>query len=338
MLRLARHLRFDTEDVEEFFASAARLLGRQIDLLKGHEKFHFTVHTAKLELLTINAVEVTDGLSIDLVTADYSLARVERGGIERRADNREHLFTAGSGYLAMPGQHAANKLPRWVGTTSSVTIALPAAIVKREAELLIGEPVHQPLEIIGSMGLWPSTYLGQRIDYLLDELERDGGVFEKYPLLGQEFQRKLVGALIEQTQNNYLPLLGHHFGGPARRHVAMMEEYIEAHIRQPITVGDLARATGVGARTLREACHRIRDMTPEMIVRRMRLHCAHNRLENPQPHDTVISIAHECGFSNAGRFADHYQREFHGETPFETIQRSRRRFIIAPGAAPEGDR
>jgi AraC-like DNA-binding protein len=266
---------------------------------------------------------------------------VEAGGTERQIEGHgSYALGPGYGAFAAPGHEIGTALRPSGGSTSTVTLTLPNALVHRAAEFLIGEPVRQPLVITGPVDLRPSSRLGQSIDFLLDQLDRDGGLFDKYPMPAQEFQCGLVGALIEQTANNYQPQIRHHWGGSASRHVAKMEEYIEANVRNPITVGSLAHAVGVSARTLRDCCHRMRDMTPLMIMWKMRLHAAHKRLEKPLPHDTVASVAHEYGFTNVGRFARHYRQEFRGESPIETLQRGRRRLFItlnAPVEKPPGD-
>jgi AraC-like DNA-binding protein len=335
MVRLAQHSRFDTDDPDELCQHLSRLMDRGRTELIRLQRFHLCAHTAPLGLLTVGAVEIIGGgLASHAVYTGYNLVRMEAGGIERRIEGyRPYVLGPGDGSFTGPGQEVMTA--HVGGSNLTLTITLPAALVQREAEFLIGEPARQPLEITEPLDLRPSTYLGQRIEYLLDELHRDGGIFEKYPLIGQEIQRELAAALITLTPNNYQPLLRRHHGGPARRHVALAEEYIEAHLREPITVTDMARAAHVSVRTLRDNCHRLRDRTPEMILRSMRLRSAHNRMENPQPHDTVVSIAHEFGFTNAGRFARYYQQEFRGESPAETLQRGRRRLRITLAAQLE---
>jgi transcriptional regulator GlxA family with amidase domain len=170
-----------------------------------------------------------------------------------------------------------------------------------------------------------ASTLGQMIEYCLDELARDNGLFESHPLLARNTQCALVQMLVELTPNNYQTLMQRNFGGSARRHVRLLEEYIEAHLQKAISVGDMAHAVGVSVRTLRNSCQRLRSHTPEQLYRRLRLQAVHNRMENPQPEDTVVSVAQAFGFTNPGRFAEYYRERFHGETPVETLQRGRRR-------------
>lgn len=328
MVRLARYQRFSTEDQEEFAVAIARLLNRRVEFLKGRKQFHFAAHTAKLELLTINAVESVDGLTIHQTTLGYSLARIEAGGLERRVDGHEYIVRPGAGYLTTPPQEAKMTLLPSGGTVTSVTIELPEPLIKWEAELLAGGPIAKPLEIVAPLDLRPSTHLGQMTEYLLTELDREHNVFETAPLVGLEFQRRLIASVIEQTPNNYHSLLGRHFGGNAQRHVTMAAEFIEAHLHGPLTIGDIAHAIGISVRTLQDSCHRLYDMPPEELLRKMRLHVTRKRLMNPEPGDTVNAVARKYGFTNPGRFSYHYRREFLGESPAETLQRGRRRLRL----------
>jgi AraC-like DNA-binding protein len=334
---LSQYARFETNDPEEVLAALARLMDREIERLTPHREFHLTVHTAALELLTVSAVEAPGGLAVDLHHVSYSLARAEIGRIDRRSNGgAAHAFHPGAGYLASPKDEASMLLPILTQRTASVAIGIPASLLEREAEMLIGEPVREPLVIDGALDLGPLTHIGQRVDQILDELERGHeGVFRKRPLVGRECQRKLIEALILHTQNNYHRLLERHYGGRARGHVARMEDYIAAHLRDAVTVADLAHAAGVSARTLRDSCHRIRAKSPEEILREMRLHAVHGRMEFPEPTDTVTSIAYEYHFLNMGRFADYYRRQFHGEAPGETLHRGRKRRAILAGPLDE---
>jgi AraC-like DNA-binding protein len=290
-------------------------------------EFHCTVHTAPLELLTVSAVEVPGGVTVGLRYTDYSLTRTETGRMDRQSNGAPvHAFHPGAGYLASPEDEANTALPV---LTQSVAIRIPALLLEREAEMLIGEPVSERLMIVGALDLGPSTHLGQRIDQILDELERGHeGVFRKRPLVGRECQRKLIEALILHTPNNYHRLLDRHSGGRARGHIARMEDYIAGHLHDAVTVADLAHAAGVSARTLLGSCHRTCGKSPLEILREMRLHAIHGRMEFPEPTDTVASLAHEYHFLNQGRFADYYRRQFHGEAPGETLHRGRKRRAI----------
>lgn len=88
--------------------------------------------------------------------------------------------------------------------------------------------------------------------------------------------------------------------------------FIDEHLTEPITVADIAAASGLSARGLTAAFRRELDTTPMAALRSGRLAGAHRQLvaSDPAAGDSVASVAHRWGFSNAGRFAALHRSEF----------------------------
>ena len=344
MRRLSRYPRFETDDLDEACEYLERLLRRRIDA-SGHQGFSINIHTAKLEKLAIAAVETTgmtgeNGLRFHSVSGDYCVTRVDSGALDSRRDSDQLIVGPGEGLYTIPAREAV--LTRPSGDTTSVTVTIPTMLLQYEASLLIGDQVSKYLEIAGPVDLRPSSRLGQKLNFLLHQLELANGLFSspEYTLEADTAQREFVQALIRYTDNSFTPLIGRQHGGSARRHIAKLEEYIEAHLRDALTIGDLAKAIGVNARTLRNDCRRMLDLTPEMVLRNRRMYAAHKRLQNPRPEDTAVApIAHEFHFGHPGRFSHQYKEEYYGETPAETLQQGRRRLKLsltdALGKPPE---
>jgi len=58
------------------------------------------------------------------------------------------------------------------------------------------------------------------------------------------------------------------------------------------------------------------------FVRRQRLEWAMERLTAPQPGDTVLRIARDCGYRHSSNFSVDFQRQF-GHKPSEVLRFSR---------------
>jgi AraC-like DNA-binding protein len=101
----------------------------------------------------------------------------------------------------------------------------------------------------------------------------------------------------------------------APRHIAMVEEYIAANWDRPFTVEDIARVTGISARSIYATFSRYRGYGPKTFQRQVRLNKARDLLRQGR-HD-VATISRLCGFASAGRFARYYRAAF-GELPSET--------------------
>lgn len=99
-------------------------------------------------------------------------------------------------------------------------------------------------------------------------------------------------------------------------------DYIEAHAGEPIDVGDIAAAAGIGPRGLQHSFRRYRDTTPRAYLRGIRLERAHGDLRDGDPTrgDTVSVIARRWGFTHLGRFTSAYRHRY-GRTPSDTLRR-----------------
>lgn len=98
--------------------------------------------------------------------------------------------------------------------------------------------------------------------------------------------------------------------------------FIDDHLKDPVTIRDIANAERISPRGLHIVFRRERDQTPMRYLRDRRLAGARQDLLDAEPNDgvTVGRIAAEWGFTNQGRFAAEYQRRY-GEPPRATLQR-----------------
>ena len=90
---------------------------------------------------------------------------------------------------------------------------------------------------------------------------------------------------------------------------------------QPLTLAEIAQATGIGARALQEAFRRHRGTTPTGYLRDARLSRVHRELlaADPTHGVTVTAIAARWGFAHRGRFAAAY-RQAYGRSPQQTLR------------------
>lgn len=106
------------------------------------------------------------------------------------------------------------------------------------------------------------------------------------------------------------------------RSVRRAEQYIEAHLAEPIRVEKLAEVAGTSSRALFEAFKRFRDTTPMRFVRVRRLHTIRDRIIAGESDVPLQTLAAQWGFSHPGRFSAEYAKLF-GELPSDTMRRSR---------------
>jgi len=99
--------------------------------------------------------------------------------------------------------------------------------------------------------------------------------------------------------------------------------WLRCHLSEPIQLELLAQVGGVRPRTLETHFKMFLGTTPLGWVRRMRLARARLELLHAGPQATVTDIALASGFSELGRFAAAYRKNF-GELPSTTIHRTRK--------------
>lgn len=151
-----------------------------------------------------------------------------------------------------------------------------------------------------------------------------------------ELEQTLIISFLRSTAHNYRDLIERRPPSPACWQVKRAEEYIAAHWDQPISIEDIAAATGAGARSVFRAFKRDRGCSPLEFARKLRLQKAREMLEQPDPALTATSVALQCGYSDLA----HLSREFsaaYGERPSEVLNRRAsvrvRRTIRRPTAA-----
>lgn len=102
----------------------------------------------------------------------------------------------------------------------------------------------------------------------------------------------------------------------APRSVRRAIAYIETHAHEPITIDDIAEASGISTRGLQYAFRRSLGVTPTEYLRRERLAGAHADLQRDE-RAPIAEVARRWGFASPSRFAQHY-REAYGRTPRHT--------------------
>ena len=88
---------------------------------------------------------------------------------------------------------------------------------------------------------------------------------------------------------------------------------------ESLTLADIAKETGVSARTLQAGFKHFRSQSPMAYLRDYRLDQVKAALKKAGPDVRVSAIAWRWGFSNMSRFASLYSERF-GEKPRDTLR------------------
>ena len=155
------------------------------------------------------------------------------------------------------------------------------------------------------------------VDLLLeypDLLDKSGIEESFYRIMALMLQPALCSPQLELTDTRQY----------ARRKLDRLCHYIQAHIDQVFTLGDLDRVSGMSRRSMHYAFQLRYQCTPMQWVRAERLIQAHQKLCSATPAVTVTSVALLCGYNSSATFANYYKKQY-GELPSATLARALRR-------------
>lgn len=108
---------------------------------------------------------------------------------------------------------------------------------------------------------------------------------------------------------------------PRVREIAVRRslDLIDAANREPVSVEDLCRATGVSRRTLEYAFRERFELSPKAYMLARRLDGVRAELRQNHDGQSITHTANQWGFNHLSRFAASYRRQF-GELPSQTMR------------------
>lgn len=155
--------------------------------------------------------------------------------------------------------------------------------------------------------------------FVWGELGRGGGVLNS-GLVASEIEDGLIAAFVaamdtRQAEGRREP------AGCDDRRLARTEEYLLAHLREPVSRAALAEVAGVSIRTLSRGFQKRHGAGPMAFLRQRRLEAAYADLLAAEPGSTTVAeISGRYGFAEPGKFSTAYKARFL-ETPSETLRR-----------------
>ncbi|MBR1219378.1 AraC family transcriptional regulator [Bradyrhizobium sp. U87765 SZCCT0131] len=192
----------------------------------------------------------------------------------------------------------------------------------RKLTSLLGAPPHGGIEFDAAAFSSAAAVDGLRDLMLFLARQLDGDGAQLPPLALAEIEQALIVGLLCTGRHRFSDLLQQEAPGASAAQVLRVEDYIEANWDHPLSIDDLAAATGIAARTLFRAFQTARGYSPMAFVKTLRLRKAREMLLIEGT--SVSGAAFRCGFSNLGHFARDYRNAF-GERPSATRARARGR-------------
>lgn len=304
---------FRSDDPDEVRAWTMRDSGWHSRVAQGRGRFGFEATVAYGDAIHVGWFRV-------------SLAQCLRGSTPRQC---LHLPSTGASRYTFgreavevgPGQVIL--LPRdWEHTRCSEPTAMTGLAIDEDAwhrELRSRDPKLDPNDTVHprvfDLGATAPVPLRRAIDELIAVAADPAAPATQRSLAEASFIGALAAALRQAAAWAHVPAI-------AARRLADVEQWIDTHLHEPITLGRLCQVAGIGGRSLQLAFFARRGMSPMRFVTERRLRAARRELEDAGRRTSVSEVALGNGFAHLGRFAIEYRQVF-GETPSQTLARRR---------------
>ena len=103
--------------------------------------------------------------------------------------------------------------------------------------------------------------------------------------------------------------------------LSRVEDYLVAHLSEPVSRSNLAEIAGVSIRSLSRGFVKRHGVGPMGFLKQHRLEAAYRELEGADKDNTTVTdVAMKFGFNHLGKFAIGYREAF-GEVPSRTLAR-----------------
>ncbi|MEW5809741.1 MAG: AraC family transcriptional regulator [Actinomycetota bacterium] len=275
-----------------------------------------------LQLPMVTVGDVGFGVDIEIraddVTAYYIDAPVSGSAMNRWRDGESVSTSTGAVAIFTPGVPCRLS---WSADCDQVCLKVSETQMQRQLEAMLDRPVRKRITFDRQLSLsstaakdWYSL-----VRLLGRQAWQPGGLLN-HPLAVGNLQLLLIQGLLQMQPHNFTDALNARECPASAAVTKRAIDLLHADPQKVWSTAELARATGVSARSLQRAFERSDHPSPMAYLRRLRLHHAHTELAFHSPNSvTVTTIAARWGFLHLGRFASEYRQHF-GESPSETLR------------------
>ena len=313
-------IRFQTTDPDHFTDRIAPVAQAVTMQQHGKSPFSAEVRLARLPRLGLFTVRVSSarvlgpgargycGITIPL---DNSIEVVTRGQVETFAPGSAHFLNADDAFDLRSGDNA-----------NMLVANIDMSILHEYARKLHGGEVPKALRFGSRLSLDKPGGLSfwHYVNFVWGDLSRGGAVCAS-PLVLKEMEDALVATLLYATMEepSHDARGGRSDTDPA--YLRRAEDYILAHLTDPMSLADLAEGAGVSARALSKAFSQRYGTGPMGFLKARRLEAAQRELLAADPNRTTVTdIALRFGFIHFGQFSADYRKAFQ-ELPSKTLRR-----------------
>lgn len=324
---LARNRLFQTRDLDEARAIvAAKFCDHRLDIASQADRFDARHHRAEGRAASLNYIRYGADVRIDPgELGSFYLIQIPLAG-RAEIDNGGGRIASGPGRGSVLNPHRHTRM-RWHAGCAQLLLQIDARALNQQAARLVNRQIPpRPVTFATAVDAsQPKTAAWlRRLRLCVDLAEhralfaagRDHSGHAATQALAEE---QLITDFLQSQPSDLTPLLDAPHPGAATPHVRRAIQFIQDHLAEPITVGQIAAAVGVSVRGLQLGFQADLGLSPMQVLRDMRLDLARELIQQAGSARTLAQICAQAGIGHLGRFSAAYKQRF-GETPSQTRQ------------------
>lgn len=248
----------------------------------------------------------------------FVLFQVPLAGQARiRLHARTVRVSPGAGVVISPGLDVGLD---WSEDCTQLLVKMPSQRLESLCSSLIDDELTAPVQFDPEMPLDGAVGTGwlHQVAAHLGLGDSPAGMLPS-PRLRAAQEDCLLQHLLLSQASNYSDRLWQPVKAASPRSVRAAERFIEAHLDEPLTLQDIALASGASVRSLCQAFQQALGRSPMAYVRAARLARAHEDLVGAAPGTQVTDVALRWGFNHLGRFSASYRSRY-GQSPLATLK------------------
>ncbi|MEQ1964746.1 AraC family transcriptional regulator [Xenorhabdus khoisanae] len=317
-LNSPKHLLFSSNDLDEVKSMVGRVMQpHQLKILGHSQKLNARMHYIPLGDLSISRLRYSANVEINPGELDsFFLVQMPLAGCACIESGEQHLdSTPNIASVLSPNQQTSM---RWSTDNDQFMVRISRPLLERTLVGQLGHPLDQPL--IFELGFeWQRCQAWRCLmPYLLECTTQVPDILQ-HKLITSQIEQLLSVTLLSTHQHNYSESAANRRCTIRPRHVRKVQEYLQAHAHEPITVEQLAQIAGVSLRSLYSGFKEFLDISPMQYLRNLRMEHVRTELLAGEA-TSVTGIALRWGFAHMGRFSAEYKARY-GETPSESLKR-----------------
>ncbi|GAA4517657.1 AraC family transcriptional regulator [Brevibacterium yomogidense] len=319
-----------THDLDEARAAvSSTYLDNRLTKLSKHT-LRFSLNASEAYDVTVGYLTYASEVNLQMPpSGDFYHVNLTTGGnTDAWRDDRQSWQTSAgdSGVILLP-----ERLSRvtWSHDAEQVIFRFSRQRLEGCLAGLLAREVSRPIEFELRLNL--RTEVGaslyatalQMVDEL-DRLQSGPGFLQMI----QPMEELIMTQLLYAAQHNYSAELRAMDSSSIRpcggrrvdKRLQSIQEYIDAHLDEQMSLEQIAAVSRVSIRTLQGLFRSALGTSPRRYIRDQRLLAVRAELESAAEVDSVSSVSTRWGFTHLGRFASAYN-EYFGELPSTTLRR-----------------